>query len=262
MTYRYSLAGLSIRLECPFELNISEESRCFFLPEEGQTADLVLRFRCVPSLPPAPDSASYCNGRLFASDPEGEHIWFCISVSRDVFGYLFWPRGQADELFLDYTPGMEKYLSYSRVFYEFFDMETLLLRHRGLVLHSSLIRTEWGGLVFSAPPGTGKSTQARLWQEYMGAEVLNGDRAGLRRTDSGWMAYGLPFAGSSGIYRNECADLRGIITLGQAKENTLRPLRPAQAVTRLYPEILLHRWDKPSAEAGFDLLLTLVPCPP
>ena len=137
-------------------------------------------------------------------------------------------------------------------------METLLLRFRALVLHSSLIRTEWGGIVFSAPSGTGKSTQARLWQERYGAEVLNGDRAGLRQHSGGWTAYGLPFAGSSGIYRNESVPLRGIITLGQAGENSIRPLRAREAITKLYPEILLHRWDKSSAEAGFDLLLALV----
>ncbi|MEE1312349.1 MAG: hypothetical protein UHS41_01185, partial [Lachnospiraceae bacterium] len=127
-----------------------------------------------------------------------------------------------------------------------------------LLLHSSFIRWNSQGLLFSAPSGTGKSTQADLWVKYEGAEIINGDRAGLRKLDKGWTAYGLPYAGSSGVYRNESAPVKSIIVLRQAKENRIRPLGPAEAVRYLYPEITVHQWDSDFVKQVMDLLTDLV----
>ena len=48
----------------------------------------------------------------------------------------------------------------------------------------------------------GKSTQADLWNKYEGCEIINGDRSAITKKDGVWNAYGLPFAGSSRIYKN------------------------------------------------------------
>ena len=46
----------------------------------------------------------------------------------------------------------------------------MLAEHGGVVLHSSYIITQRGeALLFSAPSGTGKSTQAELWRKFAGA---------------------------------------------------------------------------------------------
>ena len=137
-------------------------------------------------------------------------------------------------------------------------MEDILLRHSGLLLHSSFIRCQGKAVLFSAPCGTGKSTQAELWEKYEGADIINGDRSGLRRLGCGWMAFGLPYAGSSGIYRNESEPLAAVILLSQAKENRLRKLKVLEAFPDLYREVMVHRWDRKFVSESTELLLQLL----
>ena len=54
----------------------------------------------------------------------------------------------------------------------------------GAILHSSFIEVGGKAVLFTAPSGTGKSTQAGLWRENRGAVVINGDRSVLRIIDS------------------------------------------------------------------------------
>ena len=93
---------------------------------------------------------------------------------------------------------------------------------------------------------------------YEGAEILNGDRAGLRQIEGKWTAFGLPLAGSSFIYRNESALLEGIVVLRQAGKNRIRRLKPVEAFRYLYPETTVHQWHRPSAEKAVSLLMDLI----
>lgn len=86
----------------------------------------------------------------------------------------------------------------------------------GAILHSSFIEVGGKAVLFTAPSGTGKSTQAELWRENRGAVVINGDRSVLRIIDSVPCASGLPYSGSSGICLNRTLPLRAIVYIEQA----------------------------------------------
>lgn len=119
----------------------------------------------------------------------------------------------------------------------------ILLSFFGVVsLHSSLIRWKDRGVLFTAPSGTGKSTQAELWEKCRGAEILNGDRSMIRNMDTGWTAFGSPFAGSSAIYRNESAPVRAIVVLRQSEKNRICRLGVAEAFRCLYSETVIPIW--------------------
>lgn len=122
------------------------------------------------------------------------------------------------------------------------ELEILLTLFNGVSLHSSFIRWKERGILFSAPSGTGKSTQANLWEFYRKAEILNGDRSMIRKLDTGWTAFGSPFAGSSSIYRNESAPVGVIVVLRQAKENAVEKLNEAEAFRYLYSEMVIPKW--------------------
>lgn len=149
-------------------------------------------------------------------------------------------------------------MNYSHNLCSLIGLETLLLKYNGLLLHSSFIRWEGMGILFSAPSGTGKSTQAALWVQHEGAEIINGDRAGMIKQQNQWTAWGLPVAGSSNVYRNESAPVKTIIALRQASENRIRRLRPGEAFRYLYPEVTVHAWDRSDVEHASELLLELV----
>ena len=53
----------------------------------------------------------------------------------------------------------------------------------GLLLHASLIDYGGSGILFVGNSGVGKTTQAELWQQHLGAEILNGDKALVRLLD-------------------------------------------------------------------------------
>lgn len=134
-------------------------------------------------------------------------------------------------------------------------LEEILLSNNAFILHSSFVAWRGNGILFSAPSGTGKSTQADLWKQYEGAEIYNGDRTVIRKIDGVYYGFGSPYAGSSGIYRNETAPIRAIIILSQAAENHMGQLTGKGAFMPLYRETLMNTWNPVYMEAITDLLM-------
>lgn len=125
-------------------------------------------------------------------------------------------------------------------------------------LHSSVIKINNKTILFSAPSGTGKSTQANLWEKSRCADIINGDRALIRKKNGLWTAYGSPFAGSSEIYRNENAPIQTVVVLEQAPYNEIDELTPAKAFRHIYAETIIPRWNNEIHLALMDLLTDFV----
>lgn len=125
----------------------------------------------------------------------------------------------------------------------FFALEGAMLHYHAFWLHSSFVRWKGKGIVFTAPSGTGKSTQAELWKKYKGADTLNGDRTLIRCVDGIYKGYGSVYAGSSDIYRNESAPIEAVVILKQGKENCLERIPQKEAFRCVYRETLLNPWD-------------------
>lgn len=157
-----------------------------------------------------------------------------------------------------YLSDKEDYFEYSRNIIEAIKLEQILNEFNGFILHSSFINWQNKGILFSAPSGTGKSTQADLWNKYENAEIINGDKAGVRKIDDRWIAYGLPFAGTSGIYKNKKAEICHIIILKQGKENKLTKLSQREAFIKLYSETTIHTWDKNYQENIVNMITDVV----
>lgn len=137
------------------------------------------------------------------------------------------------------------------------NLEHMLTALGAVSLHSSFITHGGQAILFSAPSGTGKSTQAALWERHAGAEQINGDRSVIRCVDGVWTAFGFPFAGSSGIYKNKSAPIRAIVVLRQAPDNTIERLAAPEAFRLLYSETAIQRWNTQGHAAAVDLLIRL-----
>lgn len=137
-------------------------------------------------------------------------------------------------------------------------LEQTLAREGGVMLHSSFIETVGGAILFTAPSGVGKSTQAELWRRYRGAFVVNGDCSVIRKKDGIFRAYGLPFSGTSGICYNKDMPLRAIVYLTQAPENRISRLSGLNAFRVLYEGAKLSMWDKEDAAHMTDILTDIV----
>lgn len=257
MKYLYDIVGIHILCEIPFPVIIKKESKKFLHKIDCmKESDINICFYPMEELELLPDGGVWQINQYYIEYPDKKDIYFCSSRNQEPYACITWKKD--GNVLCRYIKNETYRLCYSHNICDLIGLEILLFVNTGLLLHSSFIRWNSQGLLFSAPSGTGKSTQADLWVKYEGAEIINGDRAGLRKLDKGWTAYGLPYAGSSGVYRNESAPVKSIIVLRQAKENRIRPLGPAEAVRYLYPEITVHQWDSDFVKQVMDLLTDLV----
>jgi len=254
MLYYFSIVGISVCWDVPFPIKITAESVPFQLHVPPEMIDLTVKFTAVAELAKVPENAVYESGAYFSD----ECVCYCDLPDTAPFACRSGDL-RTGKLLFEYVAGYESRFSTSQCIMNYLGFETMLLAHDALLLHSSFIRLVSGcGILFSAPSGTGKSTQAELWRRCRHAEVINGDRAGLKRTNDTWTAWGLPYAGTSGIYRNDSASICAVVALRQSKTNAIRRLNPAQAIFYLYPELTLHRWEVVSVSQAMNLLTDLV----
>lgn len=149
------------------------------------------------------------------------------------------------------------YLPYtvrSFVLWSAMDLPYLLLRRGVLTIHSSSVAQDGRVILFAAPSRTGKSTQARLWHEYRGAEVLNGDKNCILLRDGRPYAAGTPFSGTSGICNAYELPLAAIVLLRQAPENTVRRLQGIRALMPIMQNCFGHRMVPGCVEQMSDVL--------
>ncbi|MBE6921999.1 MAG: hypothetical protein E7465_02295 [Ruminococcaceae bacterium] len=134
----------------------------------------------------------------------------------------------------------------------------ILLHRNVLLLHASQVLHEHRGILFSAPSGTGKTTQAKLWRQYRNARIICNDRTLLRKTDQQWMTYGYPYDGSEPVGSDQILPLRCLVLLQQAGENSVVRLRPAKALSLLMRQVIIDGWDPLSRRKAMDLLAQLL----
>lgn len=162
------------------------------------------------------------------------------------------------QIFLE-AASADEVLAYDTTFTAMFALEKSMLERNNLILHScSVTYNSDEAILFSAPSGTGKSTQGELWRKYRNSRVINGDRNLLTKKDNRWYMQGWPVCGSSEICHNEEHPIRAIIMLEQAAEDHISKLDGMKAYAKIYPEITCNRWDRKRLIRTMDLIETLI----
>ena len=136
--------------------------------------------------------------------------------------------------------------------------ERFLTQKNRLILHASLIETQFEGLIFSGSSGIGKSTQAELWEKYEDAMQINGYRPILYKKENVWRGFGSPYAGSSECYVNKGVPIRAIMILAQGKECNITPLRKLEAFREIFKNCTVYSWDREFVEQVITLVTELI----
>ena len=254
-TAYYRIGGLVLKVESnlPFDME-TDDMRNFRVGEAP--ADYVYRFQPCSNLQEIVGETCVVNEYPMGFDllgKNGEH-----------FRALPWRGAMYDAVIsLGTQTGIISYLSEALMaerraagflFANYLALEHLFYRFGGFFLHSSHVNVGGRALLFSAPSGTGKSTQANLWERFAGAEVINGDRSLLRERDGVWHAYGCPMCGTSGIHKQGDEPIHAIVMLSQGTDNTVRRLSAGEAFQRIYPEITVPRWNREIVLRAMELL--------
>lgn len=113
-----------------------------------------------------------------------------------------------------------------------------------IFFHGSLVSLDGKGVMFVGRSGIGKTTQAKLWNKYLGAKIINGDKVFVRIKDGKAYGWGSPWKGSSPYCLNEGVQLAGVVSLAQGKENELTVLDDFGKAEKIMNHIFLPMWDE------------------
>ena len=163
---------------------------------------------------------------------------------------------------IQFNQNYQKYLKIDTVFNSLLSLERRMNEHNCYVLHSSYIVYKDEAILFTAPSGTGKSTQADLWKKYRDIRIINGDRTLLTYEEGRFYANGWPICGSSEICHNERYPLKAIVMLNQGPINEIKELSNIEKTKRLIQEITINYHNQgylDNALSFIDKLITNTP---
>lgn len=183
--------------------------------------------------------------KIVYADNRKNILWYMIYDKKLPDVYNIYIERKYEKDFLEINP-----------FY-FLSLSEFLINYDAIMLHGAVIEYKNRGIVFTAPSGTGKSTQANLWNKYYGVNIINGDRAIVRK-EFKYRVYGSPYAGSSKIYKQESSDLAAIIILKQAKENKVHCIGKKEAYMHIMSQISVSPWNKKVLEKQMDWIVKLI----
>ena len=157
-------------------------------------------------------------------------------------GYMRISRG-ANATCVQLRKDNDKICLYSGNALEAMELQHHLVRNGGFLLHASYIDVNGEAILFTAPSGTGKSTQAALWCDLRGAELINGDRAAVTIGEKGAFACGVPYSGSSQVRKNVTCPLKAVVVLSQEKETTVKRMETMTAFRSIWEGCSVNTWD-------------------
>lgn len=255
MSFRYGLimADVKILLDSDFPMEFDEGIEQFLSDFKGK--EDVRYSICESERKKAEGKLCYESTLYSVYQSEGEYLWEFRSLKE-----TFLLRSENEErtqFHIDIERDTFQKINKTLI-KNFLALEVPMLHYHAFWLHASLISWKGKGILFTAPSGTGKSTQADLWQKYQSAEILNGDRSLVRRVEGRYYAYGSVYAGSSRIYRNESAPVSMVVVLRQGEENCLEKMRAGEAFSCVYSEILANPWDERYTKDMVEEVATLL----
>ena len=126
-----------------------------------------------------------------------------------------------------------------------------ILKHNGILLHSSCVVKDNQAYLFSAPSGTGKSTHTNLWlEEFKDAFILNDDKPAIIYKDNTLYAAGTPFSGKHDISKNTLVPIKGICFIERSTNNWIKEISSKQAIFEI-----LNQTERIPYEEDMNLIL-------
>lgn len=232
----YSFCECNICMDAPVFYHENAEWKQF--ENSGCTPDVILHLNKCKTIPePSGEFFGRTGDACVYSDSGKVYRHVKMGTEKGAVTLFDYANPSVSETFI----GEKNYhiMADSRLMWNSVSMQQIMLANSTLLFHSSFIGYEGRGILFSAPCGTGKSTQAALWEKHRGAEVINGDKAGVTLRNGLFYACGIPICGTSGICKNKNLPLGAIVLLGQAKQNTVTRIGGVQALSELLGNIYL-----------------------
>ena len=262
MEYKLMLANCIILFDSQRPLRIEEEWQ-HFLTHADAEPELEIRISWDWEQAKKP-KGQRMGQNLLQSYYYGEDGWFCVS-EESKHGILTSVSYEANLKNMVCTIREAPFLSapdsIGRVM-RALPLREILLQFQTVLLHASQVLCKEKGIIFTAPSGTGKTTQAHLWEQYKAAEIICNDRVLIRKCSEQYQTYGFPLDGSEPVHKNKSGELGAIVLLEQGKENHIRRLSVSSAISRLMEQTVLDEWNAASRERTLLFLMDMVTAVP
>lgn len=254
----YTIAGIRFRICCPEEWLYRDDGVLTAYRGEGYLPDHTLHFSVVDALSPP-------EGDLVYSQPDKQiyrdgaaQVRYDGAVSADLGGAYMRIRREGCQSFVQVKRGAIRGRITSKLVLNALEAEHQIVHKGGFLLHASYICRDGKAILFTAPSGTGKSTQAELWCRLRGARLLNGDRAAVMAKPEGVRVRGIPFAGSSGVFENETLPLEAIVYLSQAPQTGIVRLNGVRAFRAVWEGCSVNVWNPEDVTACTETVLDVI----
>lgn len=178
-----------------------------------------------------------------------------LSFHKDPKAYAMYEEKDRRNIEITFHPDYLDWMDVDTVFNSLFALERRMYEHNMFIIHSAFMCYREHAILFSAPSGTGKSTQADLWEKYRGSYTVNGDRSLLKMTNKGFDSMGWPVCGSSEICLNETHSLATIVFLSQAPVNHIETLDFKSAVKKMMSEMTINYWNPDFVNKAYDFIM-------
>lgn len=117
-------------------------------------------------------------------------------------------------------------------------------RMETLLMHASCVRHGGVAYPFVARSGTGKSTHAAMWLNYVDdTDLINDDNPVIRIENGEVWVYGSPWSGKTPCHRNLRVRLGAITRIERAEINGVERLDSIHAFASLLPTCSTMTWD-------------------
>ena len=255
MYKNYTICERKIRIDMSNFPNDSGDWRLFETNENS--ADISITCQVGEELPKI--SGKFCGEQgEFQVFSDGEKIFRKRDMGASEGALAEYNYSNGSDCQVWFTHHSFPVLTDERYFWSSVPLAQLLLSKKAVFIHSSFIDIGGSAVLFSAPCGTGKSTQAELWRLHRNAEVINGDKAGIYLKEGEAFAGGVPFCGTSGICKNRNLPLKAIVVLSQGKENRVKCLTGFEALQAVINNIYLDLLAPGEKQKCIDFVIELL----
>lgn len=258
MNVHFQFGPLYVTVETDTDFPWTPEAKFFHvasIPENCSCVNYTLEF--VETFEPLFGTVLHQDGQLMVMEANGcENRIFFLPCTGEPFALSH--RLDETRVHLQIDQRARAALKWDRTLLGFLMLEHDCLARQSFLLHASCVIRNGRAIVFTAPSGTGKSTQADLWAMHADAQIINGDRTLLFLQDGQWYAGGFPVCGSSPYCLNRTAPLEALICLAQAPRNRAVRPHPLRAMQTVYSQAFVNHWNPNDCRRTSDLIIDLV----
>ncbi|MGN8922642.1 hypothetical protein ACTNB0_16570 [Lachnospiraceae bacterium HCP28S3_F9] len=256
MSLYFSCADVNIKLTGDLPSSITEDVIPYFIRKNEKVKNAVeYTFQNVAKLNVIQGTPVYYDSfRIILKEGNSEIRIFTQGLFKNP--YAIYKEIGNNKVHIQYIGAM--FSAIDMRFVELLVLEKYFLTQNALILHGCFIEHKGKAIVFSAPSGTGKSTQGYLWTKYENAKIINGDRCVLQNKTDNIYVSGLPFCGSSTININKTVPLCAIVIVKQAKRNFVEIPSDNESIKKIMSETTINYWNSLYVEQSLLLIENIV----